>query len=101
MKQIKVIAATGVMMLMSTGAFAQANLAAETASSGGAVHLFPGPLDRSGVYTRDRQHPVGLWSDSHQLDPKRRQAQNGYRRNASNLAVPNEPQRRAIWLAWS
>jgi len=41
MKPFKLIAATAAAMIMSTGAFAQANLTAETASPGGAVHLSP------------------------------------------------------------
>lgn len=42
MKHMKMIAATAATtMLMASGAFAQANLTAETASPGGAVHLSP------------------------------------------------------------
>ncbi len=41
MKPMKLLAATTAAMIMSTGAFAQANLTAETASPGGATHLSP------------------------------------------------------------
>lgn len=41
MKPMKFMAATAAAMIISTGAFAQANLTAETASPGGAVHLSP------------------------------------------------------------
>ena len=44
MKPIKLIAAAVATMMVSTGAFAQANLTAETASPGGAVHLAPSHL---------------------------------------------------------
>jgi hypothetical protein len=44
MKPLNMIAATAVAMTVSTGAFAQANLTAETASPGGAVHLSPAHL---------------------------------------------------------
>lgn len=41
MKPMKLLAATTAAMIISTGAFAQANLTAETASPGGATHLSP------------------------------------------------------------
>jgi TRAP-type uncharacterized transport system substrate-binding protein len=41
MKPIKIMVAAATAMLMSTGAYAQANLTAETASPGGATHLSP------------------------------------------------------------
>lgn len=44
MKPMKMIAAAAAAILMSTGAHAQANLTAETASPGGAVHLSPAHL---------------------------------------------------------
>lgn len=44
MKPMKLLAATTAAMIISTGAFAQANLTAETASPGGAVHLAPSHL---------------------------------------------------------
>ena len=44
MKPMKLIAAAAAAMLVSTSAFAQANLTAETASPGGAVHLSPAHL---------------------------------------------------------
>ena len=44
MKPMKMIAAAAAAMMVSTGAFAQVNLTAETASPGGAVHLAPSHL---------------------------------------------------------
>ena len=44
MKPMKLMAATAAAMVLGTGAFAQANLTAETASPGGAVHLSPAHL---------------------------------------------------------
>lgn len=44
MKPIKTMVATAAAMVLATGAFAQANLTAETASPGGAVHLSPAHL---------------------------------------------------------
>lgn len=44
MKPMKLMAAAAVATLMTTGAFAQANLTAETASPGGATHLSPAHL---------------------------------------------------------
>ena len=44
MKPMKLVAASSAAMIVSTGAFAQANLSAETASPGGAVHLSPAHL---------------------------------------------------------
>jgi len=44
MKPLKFMAATAAAMIIATGAFAQANLTAETASPGGAVHLSPAHL---------------------------------------------------------
>ena len=44
MKPMKLMAAAAVATLMTTGAFAQVNLTAETASPGGATHLSPAHL---------------------------------------------------------
>lgn len=44
MKPMKILAATAAAILISTGAIAQVNLTAETASPGGAVHLSPAHL---------------------------------------------------------
>ena len=56
MKLMKSIVATVATLTMTTGAFAETNLTAETASPGGATHLSPAPLDRNSWHAGDREY---------------------------------------------